>query len=100
MGGFCDKNDSPDMRGPERWSRAGTKARCATVPRSVSDRLARLDQRLVAIAADAEPQEVEALIKGDDARLVLVEDQTSGRQPAREPRLDLERLLAGVARAT
>ena len=36
-------------------------------------RLAWLDQRLPAVAADVEPQEVEALIEGDDARLVLVE---------------------------
>jgi hypothetical protein len=47
--------------------------------------------------ADVESQEVEALIEADDARLVLVERQTSGYQPAGEPGLDLERLLPGVA---
>jgi hypothetical protein len=37
------------------------------------------------------------LLEGDDARLVLVERETSGRQPAGEPSLDLERLLPCVA---
>ena len=60
-------------------------------------RLARLDQRLGAVPADVESQEVEALVEGDDARLVLVERQAPGRQPVGEPGLDLERLLPGVA---
>jgi hypothetical protein len=49
------------------------------------------------MSTDVESQEVEALIEGDDARLVLVEDQASGRQPCREPRLDLLGLVPGVA---
>jgi hypothetical protein len=36
------------------------------------------------------------LIKGDDARLVLVEGQTPGRQPSSQPRLDLLDLPPGV----
>ena len=47
--------------------------------------------------ADVEPQEVESFGEGDDARLVLVEGQAPGRQPAGEPGLDFERLLPGVA---
>jgi hypothetical protein len=63
-----------------------------------SDRLfARFDQQLAAVAADVEPQEVQALREGDDVRLVLVERQTPGRQPGGEPCFDLERLLPGVA---
>ena len=49
------------------------------------------------VAADGETQEVEALLEGDDARLVLVEGQSPGRQPCGEPRLDLFGLLPGVA---
>jgi hypothetical protein len=49
------------------------------------------------IPADVEPQEVKALIEGDGTRLVLVERQTSGRQPAGEPCFDRERLLPGMA---
>jgi hypothetical protein len=59
--------------------------------------LAGPDQRLVAVAADVEPEEIEALIEADDARLVLVERQTPRRQPRGEPRLDLDRVLPGVA---
>ncbi len=44
-------------------------------------RLAWFDQRLGAVAADVESQEVEAFAEGDDARLVLVEGQAPGRQP-------------------
>jgi hypothetical protein len=33
----------------------------------------------------------------DDLSLVLVEDQTSGRQPLGQPRLDMLRLLLAVA---
>jgi len=49
------------------------------------------------IPADVEPQEVKPLVEGDDARVVLVEDETPGRQPVGEPCFDLERLLPGVA---
>jgi len=67
------------------------------LPDPSDGRLARLDQWLVGVATDVEPEEVEALIEGDDARLVLVESQTSRRQPLRQPGLDLERFLPGVA---
>jgi hypothetical protein len=49
------------------------------------------------IAADGNPQEVKALVEGDDARLVLVEGQAPGRQPRGEPRLDLLGFLPGMA---
>jgi len=60
-------------------------------------RLGRFDQQLAVIPADAESQEIEAFAEGDDARLVLVEGQPPGRQPAREPRFDLFGFLPGVA---
>ena len=60
-------------------------------------RFAGLDQQLAAVAADVEPEEVKALIEGDDTRLVLVEGQAPRRQPPGQPRLDLERFLPGVA---
>jgi len=59
--------------------------------------LARLDQQLAAVAADVESQEVKALVEADDARLVLVERQTPGRQPGGKLGLGLERVLSGVA---
>ena len=64
--------------------------------------LARLDQQLaVAVAADAEPEEVKAVVEVDDARLVLVEGQAPGCEPLREAVLDLLRLLgAGAHKAT
>ena len=37
------------------------------------------------------------LTEVNDVRLVFVEDETPGRQPFREPRLDLFGLLTGVA---
>ena len=43
------------------------------------------------------PGPTRPLAEGDDARLVLVEGKTPGRQPAGEPGLDLECLLPGVA---
>jgi len=49
------------------------------------------------IPADVEPQEVKALFEGDDTRLVLVEEETPGLKPPGEPRLDLERLMPGMA---
>jgi hypothetical protein len=67
------------------------------LPDSSLGRLARLDQRLAVVPADVESQEVEAFAEGDDARLVLVEGQTPGRQPVGELGLDLDRLLPGVA---
>ena len=45
------------------------------------------------MATDVEPQEVKALLEGDDTRLVLVEGKTPGRQPSGESGLDLECLL-------
>ena len=61
-------------------------------------RLGWLDQQLaVGIAADVEPEEVQALAEVDDLRLILVEGQAPGRQPLREPRLDLFGLLLAVA---
>lgn len=59
--------------------------------------LARFDQQLVGLSADGEPEKVETVIESDDARLVLVEGQTPGRQPSGEPRFDLLRLVPGVA---
>jgi hypothetical protein len=44
-----------------------------------------------------EPEEVEAFFEVDDARLVLVEGQTPGREPVGKLRLDLFGLLPGVA---
>ena len=68
------------------------------LPEPPDGRLARFDQQLEAVAADVEPQEVESfLTEVHDLRLVLVEDETPGRQPFREPRLDLFGLLTGVA---
>ena len=52
---------------------------------------------LRAVAADVEPEEVKALAEVDDPRLVLVEGQAPGRQPLRQPRLDLLGLLLAVA---
>ena len=61
-------------------------------------RLARFDQQLGAVTADVESQEIESLLtKVNDLRLVLVEDETPGRQPFRELHLDLFGLLTGVA---
>jgi hypothetical protein len=51
----------------------------------------------VPVAAQVEPEEVEAFFEVDDARLVLVEDQTPRGQPARKLRLDLFGLLPGIA---
>ena len=65
-------------------------------PDSSQGRLARFDQQLAGLSADGEPQKVETFIEGDDARLVLVEGQTPGRQPSGEPCLDLFRLVPGV----
>ena len=61
-------------------------------------RLTRLDQQLGAVAADVEPQEVESVLSEvHDLCLVLVEGQTSGRQPFREPRLNMFGPFTGVA---
>jgi hypothetical protein len=49
------------------------------------------------IPADVKAEEVEAFAEGDDARLVLVESQSPGRQPGGEPCLDLLGLRAGCA---
>ena len=51
------------------------------------------------IAADVEPEEVEALFEGDDTRLVLVEGQAPGLKPAGKPCLDLQRLMPGMAQS-
>jgi hypothetical protein len=42
-------------------------------------------------------KEIKALAEVDDSRLVLVEGQAPGRQPFREPRLDVSGLPLGVA---
>jgi hypothetical protein len=61
-------------------------------------RRGRLDQQLaVGVAAHVEAEEIEAVIEADHFRLVLVEGQAPGRQPLREPRLDLSGLLLAVA---
>jgi len=75
----------------------GPQLGAQSLPDPSDGRLAGADQRRGAVAADIEPEEVKALIEADDARLVLVERQTPGRQPCGEPRLDLERVLPGVA---
>jgi hypothetical protein len=68
------------------------------LPEPPDGRLARFDQQLKAVTADVESQEVESLLtEVSDLRLVLVEDETPGRQPFRELRLDLFGLLTGVA---
>jgi hypothetical protein len=66
-------------------------------PEPLDGRLGRLDQQLAVIPADIEPEEVKALAEVDDLRLVLVESQAPGRQPSRQPRLDLPGLLLAVA---
>jgi len=43
------------------------------------------------------PRKSKALLEGDDPRLILVEDQSPGRQPAGKPRLDLLGLVPGMA---
>ena len=91
------------MIGLSRWSTASALAprrdRISARSRSrirLTAALLGLISSLPPIAADVEPQEVEAFVEGDDARLVLVEGQTPGRQPAGQPRLDLFGLLPGV----
>jgi hypothetical protein len=60
--------------------------------------LAGLDQQLpVAVAADAEPEEVKAIFEADDTRLVLVEGQAPGREPLREAVFDLLHLFGADA---
>ena len=56
-----------------------------------------LGVRFNTVAAQVEPEEVEAFFEVDDARLVLVEGQTPGREPVGKLRLDLFGLLPGVA---
>ena len=75
----------------------GAQLAAESFPDPSDRRLARFDQQLAAVAADVESQEVKAFREGDDARLVLVERQTPGRQPGDESCFDLERLLPGVA---
>src|SRR5450755_2164310 len=65
-------------------------------PDSSQGRFARFDQQLARLSADGAPEKVESVIEGDDARLVLVEGQTPGRQPSGEPCLDLFCLMPGV----
>ena len=48
-------------------------------------------------ATSCRTEEIKTLIEADDLRLVLVEGQPSGRQPLRQPRLDLGGLLLAVA---
>src|SRR6266851_1197958 len=80
---------------PPRRERASFASRSRT---RLMARLRRPDQQLaVGVAADAESQEVEALIEVDDPRLVLVEGQPPRRQPLREPRPDMGGLLLAVA---
>ncbi|MDH6115617.1 hypothetical protein P3T34_007832 [Kitasatospora sp. MAP12-44] len=67
------------------------------VPYPLQGILARLDQQRAVVAADVEPQEVEAIVEVRYARLVLVEGQAPGRQPRGEPRLDLLGLVTAVA---
>jgi hypothetical protein len=65
-------------------------------PESLDCGGARLDQQLaVAVAADVEPQEIEPLGEVHDLGLVLVEGETSGRQPLGEPCLDPLGVLLG-----
>jgi len=96
---------SPDdrvERGDDRHrvrSAQGARLGREPFPEPPDGRLGRLDQQLaVVIAADVEPEEVKALTEVDDARLVLVEGQAPGRQPLREPRLDVFGLLLAVAK--
>ena len=48
------------------------------------------------VAADVEPEEIAPLVEVGDPGLVLIEDQTPGRQPGGQPRLDPLGLLLTV----
>jgi hypothetical protein len=91
-----DRVDRPQHR---RWVRPsqGLELAAEPFPDPSERRRARLDQQLPVVAADVEPQEVEPVVSVDDACLVLVERQTSGRQPCGQTRFDLFGLFAAVA---
>jgi hypothetical protein len=67
------------------------------VPDSFDGGFAGFDDQLAVASAGGEPEEVEPVVEVDDARLVLVEGQSSGCQPGGEPRFDLFGLLPGIA---
>ena len=91
-----DRVDRPEHRRGVRPSQ-GLELAAEPFPDPSERRLARLDQQLPVVAADVEPQEVEPVVSVDDACLVLVERQASGRQPCSQSRFDLFGLFATVA---
>jgi hypothetical protein len=67
------------------------------IPEPLHRRRARFDDQLaVRISTDVKTEEVETFAEVHDARLVLVECQTSRRQPLGQLCLDLVGLLTGV----
>src|SRR2546423_562820 len=66
------------------------------VPEPLHGRFARFYQKLSALVSHGISEEVETISQVDDARLVLVEGQPSGREPGGELCLDLFSLLARV----
>ena len=57
------------------WSTQGPQLGAEPFSDPSDGRLAGFDQRLGAVPADVEPQEVQAVAEGDDVRLILVEGQ-------------------------
>ena len=85
-------DDRSRVRAPEGAHLGGQPS-----PDPLDGGLAGFDEQLAVVAADVESQEVESLVEVDDARLVLVEGQTPGRQPFRQSPLDLVGLFQTVA---
>jgi hypothetical protein len=92
-------HDRVDLREDCRRVRAaqGAELDGEAVPDSFDGGFAGFDDQLAVVTAGGEPEEVEPVVEVDDARLVLVEGQSSGRQPCGEPRFDVFGLLPGVA---
>jgi hypothetical protein len=92
MIGFSRRITAPALC--PRRDRSSTRK---SFPDPSDGRRARSDQRLGAVTADVEPEKIKALIEADDTRLVLAKRQTPRLKPPGEPRLDLQRVLPGVA---